>query len=268
MVQTEDVENPDDYYAQTYDDSVPDWPGEIEFYLGLADQVKAKGGRILELACGTGRVAIRLARPGVEVVGLDHSAEMIQKARQKSADIQNIRWVQGDMRSFQLDEQFDMVIIPGHSFQNLNIARDQVACLESVKSHLSPGGKFVVHLDHMNLDNVGWLGDLCGELAGAFEVAEEFTHPQSGNRVKASRAWWYHPSTQTAIVRSAWEEYGSDAKLINRIERQPVHLHCVFRFEMEHLLARVGFQVDALYGSFFRDKLLDESNDMIWVATY
>jgi hypothetical protein len=43
-------------------------------------------------------------------------------------------------------------------------------------------------------------------------------------------------------------------------------LHCVFRFEMEHLLARVGLAVDAVYGDFSRHPLEDKSLDMIWVA--
>jgi ubiquinone/menaquinone biosynthesis C-methylase UbiE len=53
-----------EFYAQTYDESVPDWPGEIEFYQGLASEVKRKGESLLEIACGTGRVAIRLAQNG------------------------------------------------------------------------------------------------------------------------------------------------------------------------------------------------------------
>jgi len=43
-------------------------------------------------------------------------------------------------------------------------------------------------------------------------------------------------------------------------------LHCVFRFEMEHLLARAGFEVEALHGDFFRQELQDNSPDMIWAA--
>jgi hypothetical protein len=53
---------------------------------------------------------------------------------------------------------------------------------------------------------------------------------------------------------------------VNRIEREPIRLHCVFRFEMDHLLARVGFEVEAVYGDFFRHELQDDSSGMIWVA--
>ena len=58
-----------EFYVETYDDSVPDWPCEISFYRQMAAQAKAAGGSVLEIACGTGRVAIRLAHEGVNVVG-------------------------------------------------------------------------------------------------------------------------------------------------------------------------------------------------------
>lgn len=258
--------NPDQFYADTYDDSVPDWPGEIDFYRGLAADVRSRGGSVLEIACGTGRVAVRLARDGVRVVGIDLSPEMIRIAAQKSAGLGNVRWVKADMRSFQLDEIFDLALIPGHAFQNLNRPQDQAACLECIRRHLPPGGSLVVHLDHMNVENMRWLGDLTGEKKGVFEAAEEFQHPQTGVPTRASRAWSYEPSTQTAILRTLWEGLDSEGRVVSRVEREPIRLHVVFRFEMEHLLSRAGFEIEAVYGDFFRHDLCDDSPGMIWVA--
>lgn len=255
--------NADEFYAETYDDSVPDWPGEIDFYLEMA---RSGGGTVLEIACGTGRVAIRLAQDGANVVGLDLSPKMIEIARQKSGELANIRWAEGDMRSFALDETFELVMIPGHAFQNLNTPQDQVACLECIRRHLNPGGVLVIHLDHMNNGNVRWLGDLCGEQGGVFEAAEQFQHPHAGHQVRALRAWSYEPATQTAIVQTVWEEMDADGQVFNRVERESIRLHCVFRFEMEHLLARVGFENTVVYGDFFRQKLQDDSSGMVWIA--
>jgi len=256
-------QNADEFYARTYGDSVPDWPGEIDFYRELAARANARGGSVLELACGTGRVAIRLARDGVRVVGLDLSSEMIDVARQNSIHLKNMRWVEGDMRSFELEEPFELVIIPAHAFQILNTSQDQVACLESIRRHLSPGGALVVHLDP---PDISWLGDLRREKGGVFEAEEEFRHPDTGRLVRALRAWSYEPSTQSAIVQSVWEETDAAGHVVSRVERGPIRLHCVFRFEMEHLLARVGYVVEAIYGDFYRQELQDESPDMIWVA--
>jgi len=252
-----------EFYAQTYDASVSDWAGEIDFYRELAAEARANGRAVLEVACGTGRVAIPLARDGVQVVGLDLSAAMLDVAREKSAGMRNVRWVQGDMRSFELGCTFGLVIVPGHSFQNILTAADQVACLESVGRHLEPGGTLIVHLDHLD---VRWLGELRGDRGGVFEPAESFTHPRTGRQIRTSRAWSYEPATQTAVSRTVWEEIDVGGHVSDRWESGPLRFHCVFRFEMEHLLARVGFAVRAVYGDFLRRELRDESSEMIWVA--
>jgi SAM-dependent methyltransferase len=255
-----------EFYAQTYDESVPDWPGEIEFYQELASEVKRKSEGLLEIACGTGRVAIRLAQNGPYTVGLDLSPKMLEVAKEKSISIPNIRWVQSDMCAFDLGETFGLVIIPGHSFQNLNTSQQQVDCLQCIYRHLKPGGYLVVHLDHQNIENVSWLGSLVGEKGGVFEPAEQFQHTRTGRQIRASRAWAYEPATQTAICTTAWEAIATDGQVVDHWKTEPIRLHCVFRFEMEHLLARTGFSLDDLYGDFFRNPLDDKSSNMIWVA--
>ena len=252
------------YYAETYDVSVPDWPGEIGFYREMAAEAMRRGLAVLEIACGTGRVAHRLAEDGARVVGLDVSPEMLGVARKRSAGLSNIRWVEGDMRSFDLGEAFGLVTIPGHSFHNLNTSEDQAACLECIRRHLAPGGSFALHLDHQDM---GWLGDLTRDKGGVFEPAGEFRHPRSGRLVRASQAWRYEPGSQTAISLRVWEELDDGGKVVARRESEPHRLHCIFRFEVEHLLARVGFEVEAVYGDFFRQPLRDDSPEMIWVCT-
>jgi SAM-dependent methyltransferase len=259
------VDNPiiETRVAQLYDASVPDWPGEIDFYRELAAEAAASGETVLEVACGTGRVAVRLAQGGVRVVGVDISAAMLDVARAKSAGIPHLRWVEGDMRAFKLDEKYGLAIMPGHPFQVLLTPEDQLACLMSIRQHLVPDGKLVVHLDYPQL---GWLWDLSTKRSGIFEEAEEFTHPQTGSLVRTFRAWSYEPCTQTASSITRWEEISEDGSVISRWERGPIRLHCVFRFEMEHLLARAGLEIIALYGDFERGALQDDSEEMIFVA--
>lgn len=141
----------------------------------------------MELACGTGRVAIRLAEAGYDMVGLDHSHSMLQIARGKSEDIANICWILGDMRSFEINQTFALIIIPGHAFQNLNTPEDQVACLRSIRKHLKAGGRLVIHLDHQD---VGLLGEISADKIGVFEAEGGFTHPTRGSRVTTSSAWF------------------------------------------------------------------------------
>jgi ubiquinone/menaquinone biosynthesis C-methylase UbiE len=254
-----------EFYAQTYDAAVSDWPGEIAFYQQLAAEACSQGGQVLELACGTGRVAIRLAQEGADVVGLDLSPPMLAAAREKSQELRNVRWVQADMRGFDLGETFSLVIIPGHAFQNLVTADDQVACLEAIARHLAPGGLLVMHLDYPELS---WLAELTGDRGGVREPAEQFVHPQTGRPIRTTRSWSYEMATQTAIAQTVWEEIGDDGEVTERWESGPTRLHCVFRFEMEHLLARAGFAVEALYGDFFRQPLADGNSEMVWLARH
>jgi SAM-dependent methyltransferase len=246
--------------AELYDVSVPDWPGELDFYHSLAQA--AQGQAILEVACGTGRVAIRLAQRGARLTGLDLSGHMLAAARRKSAGLENLRWVEADMRSFELGVKFGLAIIPGHAFQNLVTPNDQVACLECIYSHLLDGGRLVVHLDHQD---VAWLGDLRGDLAGVFEPGTTVVHPLSRQLVRIAHAWSYAPASQTATVVTAWEMLDETGAVIERLESDPLNLHCLFRFEMEHLAYRAGFQVETIFGDFFKNDLEDESSEMIWM---
>ena len=69
-----------EFYAEIYGTVVPDWPGEIDFYRALATKTKLKGQTVLEIACGAGRIALRLAQDGIDIVGLDRSPAMLSVA--------------------------------------------------------------------------------------------------------------------------------------------------------------------------------------------
>jgi len=146
---------------------------------------------------------VRLAQDSLSVIGIDFSAAMLDVAREKSVGISNARWVEGDMKSFELDETFGLVIIPGYSFQFMLTPEDQIPRLECIKRHFAPSVMIVVHLDHQNLS---WLEDLCKEKGGVFEMVEELMHPKTGCLIRTSRAWSYKPSMQTTSAVTVWEE--------------------------------------------------------------
>lgn len=248
--------------AKLYHFTLPEWTGEYAFYREQARETKSLG-PVLEVACGTGRIAIDLAQQGIEVTGFDLSHEMLGIARKISAGMQNVRWEIADMRSFELGERYGLVVIPGHSFQFMLTPSDQLACLASIRRHLVPGGRLVIHIDHQDL---GWLWDLYKGNGGKFEQVREVPHPESGNQVVVSRAWTYEPCTQTGAASTVWEEFDVQGELVQRWERGPVFMHSIFRFEMEHLLSRAGFTIRALYGNFERAPLQDNSSEMIWIS--
>jgi SAM-dependent methyltransferase len=243
------------------------WPGELDFYLDLAAQANAQGLPVLEIACGTGRVASRLASAGATVIAFDRSSAMLEVARQTSPSILSLRYLEADMRDFDLTtldghpQAFGLIITPGHSFMHLLTIPDQLACLGCIRRHLAPGGLFVLHLDHQDFS---WLGNLRGE----FKPGEEINDPLTGHLIRTTRAWSYAPATQIAAAVTRWKELDNTGHLLDQWEIGPIPFHCFFRFEVEHLLHRAGFQVEALYGDFQHGDLTDTSSEMIWLACH
>ncbi len=107
------------------------------------------GAAILDLACGTGRYAIALARRGYQVTGLDLIEAYLQEGQQRAeAENLSIRWVQGDMRNIPFQNEFDAVINIFTSFGYFQEERDHLKTLKEVAKALKPGGKFLMDVIH------------------------------------------------------------------------------------------------------------------------
>jgi SAM-dependent methyltransferase len=103
----------------------------------------AQGGRVLEFAIGTGRVALALARRGVDVAGIELSADMLAELRRASGG-GDIHVVAGDMAITRVDGEVSLVYLVFNTITNLTTQDEQVACFENAARHLAPGGRFVV----------------------------------------------------------------------------------------------------------------------------
>jgi SAM-dependent methyltransferase len=105
-----------------------------------ADFIQALGARsVLDAGCGTGRVAVELARRGIEVVGVDVSPDMIEKAR---AAAPHLHWRLGDLADIDLGRQFDAVVMAGNVMIFLQEGTEG-AVLRNMARHLAPGGHMV-----------------------------------------------------------------------------------------------------------------------------
>lgn len=132
-------------YADVYDDWY-DWPGLDDAVRTVADL--AGGGRILELAVGTGRLAHPLAEAGHAVVGVDASTAMLDELRAKPS-VAGLRPVQADMARLPFggsagSAPFGLAFVAVNSFFNLFTEADQVRCLVEVARVLEPGGRLAV----------------------------------------------------------------------------------------------------------------------------
>lgn len=129
-----------DRYAHEYDEgTVPDPAPAVQF---LADLVPA-GGRALELAVGTGRVALPLAERGITVEGIEGSAAMVERMHAKPGG-ESIRTVVGDMADVAVTGTFHLAYLVFNTLFNLPSQARQVDCFRNVAKVLEPGGLFVV----------------------------------------------------------------------------------------------------------------------------
>ncbi|MDX1416489.1 MAG: class I SAM-dependent methyltransferase [Candidatus Promineifilaceae bacterium] len=103
----------------------------------------AAGGRVLELAIGTGRVALPLAARGLSVYGIEAAEEMVAQMREKPGGSE-IPVVIGDMAEARVDQTFDLVYIVFNTIFNLTTQEAQVRCFQNAARHLKPNGRFVV----------------------------------------------------------------------------------------------------------------------------
>jgi SAM-dependent methyltransferase len=128
-------------YADAYDDRLDmdqETSDSVAVLAGLA-----AGGRVLEFAIGTGRVALPLAATGLEVHGIETSEEMVAKLRAKPGG-DAIPVTIGDMSEAGADGTFDLVFLVFNTILNLTSQEAQVRCLANAARHLNPGCVFVV----------------------------------------------------------------------------------------------------------------------------
>jgi ubiquinone/menaquinone biosynthesis C-methylase UbiE len=250
-----------DLFADVYDCEFGTATHDLDFYTSEAQAAQPP---VLELACGTGRVTLPIARLGVPIVGVDSSAGMLEQARQRAASLGDlpVRWVQADMRDFELSDRFGLAICPARSFLHLLNAGDQVQALANVRQHLIPGGRLVLNCFVPDLRMI------CEHSATTREMLKymhEFTEPESGAHVAVWESRRYDVHLQRIYQQYRYEQLDDEGFVVATRYRS-FTLCYIWPREMEHLLARCGFEVEALYGWFDRRPFDADSAEQIWVV--
>ncbi|MBD2775934.1 class I SAM-dependent DNA methyltransferase [Iningainema tapete] len=134
------------YYDLLYQDK--DYVGEAKFIVELLKLYAPCTQSILELGCGTGTHAILLAKENYQVYGVDLSSEMLDKASDRTLQLpqqlsSRLKFLQGDIRSIRLEQQFDCIISLFHVFSYQTTNEDLQAAFLTAKTHLKPGGVLI-----------------------------------------------------------------------------------------------------------------------------
>ena len=237
---------------QTYDLQCDAFDEDCPF----VDQwARSLGGPLLDLACGTGRMALRLAAQGYQVTGVDVVPEMIAQARQKAAERSvSIEWVVADARGFHLGKQFPGIYMLMNAFQFILTRADQEAMLACVREHLQPDGYFLFETRNPSPRNL---------FEARYAEPQKYTLPD-GRHYVVTEHQEYDPITQIQHYTFLNQWLHPDGQQEEKTLRSA--LRYVFPQEMEALLFYNGFETRSCYGSWQQEPLTSTSRYMIYVC--
>lgn len=249
--------------AVFYDLYATGMAGDSRFYV---EEATKAGSPVLELGCGTGRILIPIAQSGVEVVGLDRAQSMLAIAEDNIAGLgdavqDRIELVEGDMRSFMLQRQFNLVMIPFRAFLHLMTPEDQRQALWRIRDHLVDGGRLVLNVFDPRHE---FLAEEVRFPEPALRKHADFIRPDNGNRVVVWNSIRYDLTQQVINEDRIFDEMDADGNVVAKTYTV-LNLRYMFRNEMQYLFELCGFEVEALYGDFNRGPFR-YGGEQVWVA--
>jgi SAM-dependent methyltransferase len=234
-----------------YDALLPIGTPCIDFYVGLA---REQAGPVLELACGSGQLLVRLAATGLPVTGLDNAQPMLDAARRR-ADAANVAvdLQLADMRSFALSRRFALIAIARNSLLHMLTTEDLLATLATVRDHLAPGGIFAFDVFHPNPQ---LLALPVGHRRPLMTVASE----QFGE-IKVEAITNYDPASQ--VNRGTWMATTSKGKTA----AFDIHVRSIFPQELPLLLRAAGLELVSRFGNYTREPFESHSPRQVCIAS-
>ena len=202
----------------------------------------AQGGRALEFAIGTGRIALPLAQRGVPVAGIELSRAMVERLRAKEGGT-GIEVAIGDMAATRVPGRFALVYLVFNTINNLTTQEAQIACFANAAAHLQPGGRFLVEVGVPSLQRLAK-----GETRLAFALSD--TH-------------WGIDEFDTATQRFASHHM---TLRDGRWDRVTVPFRYVWPAELDLMARLAGLGLEARWGGWGREPFssLSESYVSVW----
>jgi len=224
------------HYDRLFADS--HYGGDLPFLLAQAQRGR-RDDTLLELACGTGRVAIPLAQAGLKVTGIDLSSGMLNEARRKAAASGvSVAWIEADMRAFDLGATFSTIILVANGLCHLLTIADFEACAACVRKHLAPGGRFIIDVF------VPHLGILTRDPAARFPMSAPYADPDGRGQVTMLHGKIYEPATQVNHI-TTYTAWPTGAEIVGTMD-----MRMFFPQELDALLKYNGLPVAWKYGDY------------------
>lgn len=245
-----------DPFARYYDADFGGYAEDISLYSEMA---KRTGSPVLELMCGTGRVLLPLAEEGYTLTGVDCSPAMLASARARLAESHlshRVTLIEADVRTVALPaNHFVLAFVAINSFMHLERVKDQCAVLENAKRALASHGLLI--LDLFNPDSMQLAND-------DNRMVLERSYVLDGRQVSKFVLTESDMATQTSHVRYFYDEVDAAGVMSRHIMQ--FTMRWFYRYELEHLLARTGFHLVSVYGSYDLEPYESRSERLIVVA--
>jgi SAM-dependent methyltransferase len=231
--------------ARLYDLDLADDPGDLDLYLALAARVE---GPILELAVGTGRLAVPLAEAGYDVTGVDLDPAMLDRARRRAARAPaaaagRLTFVEADLVGLRLPHPgtFGLAFIALNSLLVLPSRAAQRAALRTMADHLAPGGLAVVDV---------WVPDAedLARFDGRIMLEWPRLDPETGAMVTKVGSAQYDASSVSIITTTIFEEGGQGEPARRWIRRD--HLRLLSGDQLRDFAEDAGLTVELLAGDY------------------
>jgi SAM-dependent methyltransferase len=251
-----------DQWAKYYDVIHAGLSGELEFYQNLCTK---RGGSVLELGSGTGRILLSLANEGMRVTGLDQSPKMLDVCRTKmdrlDGEFPHVQLVEGDMRNFDLDEQFHTIISPYRTFMHIVRPEQQLQCLQSIRKHLEPDGRLFLNVWMPDYGYIHFFKADSGECN--FNFIDDYPLDGSLNRLHHYHKVISYPEEQRLVEEHLLIEMDSNK---NELERHTLPMTRTWFSvrELTWLVRCAGFEIVHTWGDFEGSPLRADSEESVW----
>lgn len=238
-----------------------DDPGDLDLYLALSART---GGPILELGVGTGRLAVPLARAGYDVTGVDNDGAMIERARRAAAaagreTVARLEFVEADIVGLRLPAagSFRLAILALNTFLALGTREAQRAVLETMATHLAPGGIAVADVWQPNVED---LARFDGRLALEYGRRD----PESGRPVTKIASAQHDAARQGVTLTTIYEEGepGVPPARWLRVDR----LRLVSGDELRGMAEDAGLEIERVAGGYDLEPIGPSSERAVLIA--
>ncbi|MDF2065595.1 class I SAM-dependent methyltransferase [Bacillus sp. Cr_A10] len=215
-------------------------------------------GIIIDLACGTGRATIPLAKEGYKLIGVDLHSGMLNEAKKKASDLYlQVDWIEQDCSELELNVKSNLIFSVGNSFQHFLTNHDQDGLLTSINKHLKTKGIFIFGTRFPNAEEL--------LQPNTEEYWKTYTDKETHHKVDVYTISRYESLNQVqhyTTIRKYKDQIGEIVKEV----KTNISLRYVFPKEMERLLFSNGFEILHVYKDWNETPLTDDSEQMIYVC--